>query len=339
MIVRLKGVKVARAKGKVYYYHRKTNTRLPGQPGSAEFIAAVRDLDARHSKAANPGTLAGLIEAYRASPEFAALAPATRHKYGKVFEELRKIEVARLANITPEWLYAYRDKKARERKRAVTNMILAVLKMMFNWGIKRGKCKANPVAAVERIRRPRGLPVKNRPYRPEELSTVLAEAPDWLRRAVAVAAYTGLRESDVVKVKWTAYDGRAFETRAQKTGALVWVPAHSRLREILDAAPRTSPTIVAGVRGHEIGRSTLTTAFFSLLRRLRDEGKVGSGLSFHGLRHTLGTALAEAGCDPPTIAAALGQATTQMAEHYSRTANRRELVRAGFDKLEQGDRI
>lgn len=335
MIVRLKGVKIARAKGKVYYYHRKTNTRLPGVPGSAEFVAAMQRLDAGvEKKAVARGTLGELIEAYRKSPEFANLAPATKHKYGKVFDELSKIADMRLGSMTPEFLYGYRDKKTRERKRAFTNLIFAVLKMLFTWGMKRGRCKVNPAAAVDRIKRPRNLPVKNRPYRPEELAVLLDEAPPWLAVAVGVAAYTGLRESDVVKVKWTAYDGRAFETRAQKTGAEIWVPVHSRLRVILEAAPRTADTIVTGVRGHSIGRSTLTTAFFDLLRRLRDEGRIGSGLSFHGLRHTLGTALAEAGCDPPTIAAVLGQATTQMAEHYSRTANRRGLVERGFEKLE-----
>lgn len=48
-------------------------------------------------------------------------------------------------------------------------------------------------------------------------------------------------------------------------------------------------------------------------------GKVQPGLSFHGLRYTQGTKLAEAGCDAPTIAAVLGQATTKIAEHYPRT--------------------
>jgi hypothetical protein len=59
-------------------------------------------------------------------------------------------------------------------------------------------------------------------------------------------------------------------------------------------------------------------------------GPVQRGLSFHGLRHTLGTTLAEAGYDAATIAAVLGQATT-MAEHYSRTARRKHLVDAAIE--------
>ena len=148
----------------------------------------------------------------------------------------------------------------------------------------------------------------------------------------------GLRESDVLRVTWICYDGSAFETRTQKTNMPVWVPAHYRLRDILNTAPRVSTNIVVGARRRPIGRSALTTSFFNLLRTLREAGRIGPGLSFHGLRHTVGTALAEAGCDPPTIASVLGQATTQMAEHYSRHANRRHHAAAAIERIEARDR-
>lgn len=163
---------------------------------------------------------------------------------------------------------------------------------------------------------------------------MLDAAPPWLRVPIAIAAYTGLRESDVCRVTWTCYDGRAFETRMQKTGLPVWVPAHSRLRELLDLLPRDHEQIVVGATGRPVSMSRVSSAFFDLLKELREAGRIGAGLSFHGLRHTLGTALAEAGCDPPTIAAVLGQSTTRMAEHYSRTANRRGLAATAMQKME-----
>lgn len=339
MIVRLKGVKTVHAKGRAYHYHRKTMTPLPGEPGSAPFMAKLRALESGLRSSSSPGTVGSLIALYRASPEFAGLAVSTRQKYQKVFDDLQGIDAMPLAQITQTWLYNLRDRKAAQRKRAFTNQLLSVLRLVFSWGMRRGKCKANPALAVEPVKRPRNAPVVNRPWRQEELAAVLDAAPAWLRVPIALAAYTGLREADVLRVTWACYDGKAFETRAQKTGAPIWVPVHYRLRAILDAAPRSSPVIVLGAYGRPISRSRLTTAFFELLRELRAEGKVGDGLSFHGLRHTLGTALAEMGCDPPTIAAVLGQATTRMAEHYSRTANRRSLTGAAIEKLERRDRL
>lgn len=337
MIVRLKGVKKVRSKGKTYYYHRKTMTRLPGVPGGETFLSAFRSLETDRKAATASHTLGGVLAAYRASPEFASLAPATCQKYQQVFDDLKPLDGMPLAQITTEFLFALRDKKAAQRKRVFANRTISTLRLVFNWGMRRGKIRANPALSVNPVQKPRSAPVINRPWRREELAAVMATAPPWIRVAIALGAYTGLRSCDVVVVKWSCYDGKAFETRTKKTNMPVWVPAHSQLRAILDSAPRTGDTIVVGALGRSIGRSGLTTPFFDLLRRLREEGKVGPGLSFHGLRHTLGTALAEAGCDPPTIAAVLGQSTTQMAEHYSRTANRRGMATAAFEKLERRD--
>jgi integrase len=57
-----------------------------------------------------------------------------------------------------------------------------------------------------------------------------------------------------------------------------------------------------------------------LRRTLEAEGVIGRGLTSHGLRHTLGTRLREAGADDRTIADILGQRSTAMARHYSENA-------------------
>jgi integrase len=46
---------------------------------------------------------------------------------------------------------------------------------------------------------------------------------------------------------------------------------------------------------------------------LKRAGKIGSGLTFHGLRHTVGTLLIEAGYDIDTVRRWLGQKTLAMA--------------------------
>jgi integrase len=53
---------------------------------------------------------------------------------------------------------------------------------------------------------------------------------------------------------------------------------------------------------------------------LEIEGLIGKGLTLHGLRHTLGTRLREAGADDRTIADILGQKSATMARHYSESA-------------------
>jgi integrase len=334
-LFRIKGVKKVRSKGHVYYYHRRTMTRLPGDPGTTAFMDALRDLDVGQEVKANPGTLGALITAYRGSPEFARLADRTRSDYQKVFDYVKPLDLMPLVEIGGATLYGLRDKANAKHRRRFANYVVQVLRLLFNWGMRRGLVDRNPAVAVELVRRPRNAPLVNRPWSSAELETVLAEAPPELRIAISLGAYLGLREGDMLRVTWACYDQERVELRQQKTGESLWVPAHSRLREILESAPRVSPLIVIGARGRPFTQNGFQRRFFGLIRRLTEEGKVAPGLSFHGLRHMLGTSLAEAGCDPRTIAAILGQKTTAMADHYSRTADRRQLASAGMAKLER----
>jgi hypothetical protein len=45
MIVRVRGVKKVRSKGKIYYYHRATGTRLLAPPGTVEFLIEIGRLN------------------------------------------------------------------------------------------------------------------------------------------------------------------------------------------------------------------------------------------------------------------------------------------------------
>ena len=64
------------------------------------------------------------------------------------------------------------------------------------------------------------------------------------------------------------------------------MPVHRRLKEILDATPRTSETIVTGARGRPLTVEGFKTVFFRLRDRLQAEGRIRPGLTFHGVRHT-----------------------------------------------------
>lgn len=335
MIVRLKGVKVVRSRGHVYYYHRKTMTRLPGAPGSPEFIDRLRQLDVP-KPVGPPTTLGELIDRYHRAPEYTRLTVGTKRQYEVRFGRLYPFARVPLGAVTPQRVYDLRDRLHEKYSRSAANNTVAMLHILFEWASKRGLFEGNPAAKVDKVRRPKDARVVNRPWRDEEIELVMWEAPPWLRVAIAIAVYTGLREGDVATVAWAAYDGAAFETRTIKTGMPVWVPAHSELKAILDAMPRVGATIVTGVRGGPMSGANLGSRFFKFLRRLRDVGKVESGLTFHGLRHTLGTRLAEAGCDPATIAFVLGHTNPRMTERYTRTADRRRLAKEAFGRLENG---
>src|SRR5216684_8294860 len=123
-IIRIKGVKVVRSKGRTYYYHRRTMTRLPDEVGTTEFMDALRNLDIGEEVKARPGTLGALITAYRSSPEFTGLADRTRSDYQKVFDYLKPLDPMPVGEIESGFLYALRDKANAKRKRRFANYLV-----------------------------------------------------------------------------------------------------------------------------------------------------------------------------------------------------------------------
>ena len=58
-------------------------------------------------------------------------------------------------------------------------------------------------------------------------------------------------------------------------------------------------------------------------------------LSMHGLRHTAGSALAEAGCSQAEIAAILGHEELSTSEIYTKQAGQKSMATAAIQKLER----
>jgi len=112
------------------------------------------------------------------------------------------------------------------------------------------------------------------------------------------------------------------------------VPVHRRLKEILDATPRTSETIVTGARGRPLTVEGFKTVFFRLRDRLQAEGRIRPGLTFHGVRHTAATILADVGCDEPDIMAITGHKSTAALRKYIEQADRKARAEKAIRRLE-----
>lgn len=343
MIYRIRGVKKVRARGHIYFYHRRTGERIKAEYGTDAFVQDVMRLNGQPLRQqARDGTLAGLIAAYRASPEFLNLTERTRKDYQRVFDYLAPAGDLVLTKLTSAGVIAARDRAFAKHKRRFANYVVQIFSTLCRWGKPRGWIGSNPAGDVPLIRRPRSLAPANRPWTSAELDTVLTRAPASIRLAVLLAACTGMREGDVIRFLWSGYDGSGIEFRQRKPGVPHWLPAHRQLREALDTTRETlderrrrHAVVVLGERGRPFTSNGFQSRFFKFIRKLEKEGAVRSGLTFHGLRHTVGKMLAEAGCDTRTIAAVLGHATEEMARKYSEAEDRRRRVVGAIRKLER----
>jgi integrase len=112
------------------------------------------------------------------------------------------------------------------------------------------------------------------------------------------------------------------------------VKAPRPLREDLVSARRDGTHIVVNEKRRPYTRDGLQTILWRLTSRLVKVGLVRHGLCFHGLRHSLGTALYDLGLDREARKAALGHSSDAASMVYERGGNRRAASDRAFAALE-----
>ena len=302
--------------------------------GTAEFFLELASINAGQAvREPAPGTLGLVIRAYRESPSFKDKAPATRAGYLRYIDVAKPLHAMALVDIDGPFLAQVRDKICAKRGRRTANYALAMLSILFEFARERGWASENPVKGVKRVKRDRSRPRANRPWSLEERRTVLEAAPWQLKVPIALAMFTGLRKADVIGLTRSVLKGGSIET--SKNGEEVFLPVHPDLALMLSMAPRHSAvTLAATSDGTPWTPSGFNSSFYKLIRKLEAERRIGIGLTFHGLRHTVGTLLAEAGAGLDDIRRVLGQKTLLMAQHYSDRANKQEATRGMVHRLD-----
>lgn len=357
VLMRLKGVKRVTVKkgGKTYTYyrHRATGERIKGEFGTAEFHASYAALEAKKPKEPVPGSLGTLIAAYR-KIEFDTdrLAARTKADYVKVFDYLAPIGDMPLHEITSASIVDFRDRAYKKRGRRFANYVVQVIRLVLDWGRERDHLESNPGLGVKTIRRPKGMPKANRAWTDTEREAVLAAATPELACMIGLGMFAALREGDACRLAKSAYDGGIITAIASKNGEALWIPVHFRLREIIAKAQATekerarkrkvvtldTPTLAVNRWGQPWTQNGFRASFFKLLRRLATSQTIRPGLTFHGLRHTVGKLIIEAGGTAKDVGAILGDRSAAMSELYSQEYERGERIAATVTRLEQTER-
>ncbi|WP_088348933.1 MULTISPECIES: tyrosine-type recombinase/integrase [Rhodomicrobium] len=329
--------------GKYYCYHRATGRRMKEEFGSPEFFSRLAELDKvakdRAELDAKPGTLKELILNYKLTDEFKDLTTRTRSDYEKVFDFLGPLWKANLSAFTPPTLNALRIQWRQERGRRFVNYIRSVLSILFVHAMSMGTMSANPARDMKKIKRPRDARTVNRPWTMAERKVVLENLAPHLRLPVAIALYTGIRQGDVLTLPRKVVAGNCINITTSKRLVAIDIHVLADLRQALREAPtHDAITLCANSRGRPWTESGFRASFRKELKKLEAKKLIGAGLTFHGLRHTVATVLAEAGVTAEDIAAVLGQRSSKMAEHYSREADRSHRSKAAIRKLKPLER-
>lgn len=299
-------------------------------------------------------SLRELARLYFAAPEFLNLRDSTKFDYIRVIRWLlleagdvpaRKIETRHI--------YALRDIAFAARKRRFANYVVQVIRLLLRWGRERNHVDTNVAEGVKCLKRPPG-PRANRPWSDAERKTVLGAASIELRSVIALGMFAGLREADACSLPKSAYDGERIRVIAAKNQEELIIRVHYKLREVLSEAgnervakarrrsKRCSnaldpDTMVVTSRGRTWTPSGFRASFFKLIRALEAENRIDTGLTFHGLRHTLGKLVMEAGGCKEDIGLILGDRSLAMATFYSREFEKMTRTDAMVRRLEAVD--
>jgi integrase len=330
---------------RIYYYHRDTGTRLNGKPGSPQFIAsyaeAEKKLADRHAD-----LCAGLIRAFLTSPEFTNnLQPTTQKEYRRILTAVEakfgRAPIAamadpRFAGDALEW----RDEIAASRPREADNRII-VFGRALSWAKKRNRISANVLEGYERLYR---TDRSDKVWLPEHIAAMQHGASPEFWPLFLGALFTGLRQGDLRKLPWSAYDGKAITWRVTKrrkgdAGVKVTIPCTSALRSLMDSLPRCGPLIFTTATGRAWQKRYVARHFEAARAKAAKVLPEVAALHFHDTRGTAITMLAEAGASVPEIAAITGHSyrtiTSILEKYLSRT---RHLAEMAMAKLENSGR-
>lgn len=326
--VPLKHVHRVRANGSEYHYAWRGGPRLPGAPGSAEYLDAYREAH-RKRKAPHSGEMRALVTAYKASPEFKTCSDHTKRAY-LAYLDLIEAEFGDMTfgalddpDVVDEF-YAWRDGMAETPRKA--DYAVSTLKRLLEWGKKRRKFNhENHADGIERLHH---ADRSESIWSEGEFAKLRAVASKELMWAVELAAHTGIRQGDLIALPWGAYDGESIQLRTSKSGRYVTIPCTQGCRDLLARIDKRQVVILTTERGK---RRWTADGLRSSFRKACAKAKVSR--TFHDLRRTAATRMLAAGFDASQIALVMGWAEDDVDVLKRRYVSRSAVVKRMLAKL------
>jgi integrase len=341
-------------KGNVRFYVRVAGAkkkRIRGEPGSQEFIqdytravASALTEAGRRSRREESGTVGWLVERYLKSGDFADLDKGTQDRRRRMLTEFSEAYGDRRAERPRKFVVTAMDKwKAAHGPHGANNRLKA-LRGMYGWAVHQELVDRDSTREVK----PFSPPSEGwHTWTTAEIRKFMAHWPlgSAPRVAMTVMLCTGTRISDAYRIGPQHLRQQHKEQRIvfrpgkteDTSGIEVSIPVLPMLAEALAAGPTSDQAFVVAKRGKAFSSPE---ALGNSFKRWCVEAGL-SHCSAHGLRKGGATLLAESGVTSSQLMAIYGWTKMEMAERYTRKADRSRLGSAlsgGFGlEEERGD--
>lgn len=229
--------------------------------------------------------------------------------YKKLLEDVGKHEIANLKD----------DLITQNRAASTINHYLNALSQLYQvaineWGLK----ISNPIEGIKRIPEPSGR-MKRLSREAEQilLEECQKNGHDQLRHLVIIAIETGMRQGEILSMRWEDVDlmNRHIFLRHTKNGDSRQVPLTTRAKETLEQLKCKDENELVFTQCHWVLRKQFSRVVKSLAST--DENSYFCGLRFHDLRHEALSRLSDKGLNVIELAHISGHRTLAMLRRYT----------------------
>jgi len=301
------------------------------QPGERRKIVLVTE-----------DSFAALVRAFKVAPKFTGYAQATQDLWGRELDFAARPDCLGALSrheLRPALVQAFIDGlTGKPGKQAA---VMAALKQLEKWAVVRDLLPRQITLGVETEDSDGG----HIPWTAEQVAYAEANLPAPLSRVITLAAHTGQRGSDLIRMGPTdleVYNGiEGITVHQKKTGREVWVPITSTLAAVMKTWERRPGPFLTRADGRPWTRKGLTDAWtyqrdnnalfesYRLCGPSRDRPLV-----IHGLRGHACVQLLRAGANTRQISDMVGM-SEEMVANYTRFSVQRENASAAVHHLER----
>lgn len=234
-----------------------------------------------------------------------------------------------ISSITSHDVEAFLNSRLAAKVAPKTAIVdLKIINIVFRKADKFGDIDKNPVAAV---RLPKEVSSEREIFTQDEVEKLVRAAPthEW-QTVILLGYFCGARLTDCVLMKWENIqpEKNQLEYEQKKTGKIVPVPLHTNLLEHLNfistfgitgfLSPKLASKVTGGRRGLSEGFKRIVVMAGIDPMTVKGKGiRNFSKRSFHSLRHSFNSVLANAGVSEEIRRKMTGHASPMMNQKYT----------------------
>lgn len=331
-----KRLHILRKDGKIrYVYAWRGGPRLHAPIGTPEFH--VEYMAARATRAVpDASKFRAVVIAYKASHDWQRLAETTRRNWARwldrIMERFGGLPTALFdrPSIRKD-IRQWRAECVEKHGPRAGDYGLQVLSRVLSYAIDpMGKIAANPCEGIRHVYRNERADII---WTDADIATLKAAASPEVGYAVDLAALTGLRVSDLIRLSWSHVqsDTMIISTGKSRHRREAIIPIYDDLRQLLASIPKRSTAILTNSRSRPWTADGLNSSFTAAMIECRLKAR---DLHFHDLRGTAATKFYIAGLSERVVAEIMGWEEDQVARIIRRYVSRDAATKAVIRQID-----